>query len=147
VARCWAADSGNNTINSVAGARFFARQSGGDLGSPDEGLREIQDVDGEMNRGKSISSTVMELNSQIVEEESEDEEENDALFDEGYRRKQEEIQRELDSRTGRVWKDPWEIEEEQWMGTASLDDLPDWSPEFVSRISQERVKLHPGKYN
>ncbi len=29
------------------------------------------------------------------------------------------------------------------MSLQTADDLPDWSPEYVSRISQERVKLHP----
>ena len=66
------------------------------------------------------------------------------LKEEAYRRRQEEISKELDARTGRIWSDPWEITEEEWMTTIQPDDLPEWSPEFVSRISQERVKVHPG---
>jgi hypothetical protein len=74
-----------------------------------------------------------------------DEEELAARMDEEYRQKQEEIQRELDSREGRPWKDPWAIKEEQWMSTTGFDDLPDWSSDRVSRISQERVQVLPGK--
>ena len=29
------------------------------------------------------------------------------------------------------------------MSLQTADDLPEWSPEYVSRISQERVKIHP----
>ncbi|KAL3926433.1 MAG: hypothetical protein SGARI_005611, partial [Bacillariaceae sp.] len=70
-----------------------------------------------------------------------------ARMDEEYRQKQEEIQRELDSRTGRPWIDPWAIQEEQWMSTTAFDDLPDWSPDRVSRISQERVQVLPGEWS
>ena len=80
-----------------------------------------------------------------IDVEDDDDEDQQALADEEYRRKQQEIQRELDNRTGRPWTDPWEISEEQWMSNTVLDDLPDWSPEYVSRISQERVKVHPGE--
>lgn len=78
-------------------------------------------------------------------EDDDEEEERAARMNEEFRQKQEEIQRELDSRTGRPWQDPWAIKEEQWMSNTTFDDLPDWSPEQVSRISQERVQVHPGE--
>ena len=147
VSRCWGDDTNIGTQSSSvldSSTRFFSRRS---LGDADEELREMQEVDAGKKRAKAISAADMEFYSQIVEEDSDDEDNDEnAIADEEYRRKQEEIQRELDTRTGRPWKDPWEISEEQWMSTASLDDLPSWSPEFVSRISQERVKVHPGKY-
>jgi hypothetical protein len=31
------------------------------------------------------------------------------------------------------------------MSTTGFDDLPDWSSDRVSRISQERVQVLPGK--
>lgn len=79
------------------------------------------------------------------DDEDDDDEEQAAMRNKEYREKQEEIQRELDSRTGRPWKDPWAIKEEQWMSNTTHDDLPDWSPKLVSRISQERVRVHPGE--
>ena len=72
----------------------------------------------------------------------EDEEEETDLAE--YRRKQEAIQKELDTRTGRPWTDEWEISEEQWMASTNFKDLPDWSPDQVSRVSQERVQIYPG---
>jgi hypothetical protein len=131
---------GGNSINSMAGARFFARRPGGDLGDDDEELRVMKDVDAGNKRAKE-----MESYGTLIDDDSDDEDDEGALADEEYRLKQKEIQRELDSRTGRVWNDPWEIAEEQWMSTATFNDLPEWSPEFVSRISQERVQIHPGR--
>ncbi|CAJ1936267.1 unnamed protein product [Cylindrotheca closterium] len=124
------------------GIRSFARKVGGDLGDPDEELREMQEVEAGKIRAKEISATDMEFYSQLVDDDSDDEEDENALLTEEYKRKQVAIQQELDSRTGRVWKDPWEISEERWMSTATFDDLPKWTPEFVSRVSQERVQIH-----
>lgn len=45
----------------------------------------------------------------------------------------------------RLWSDSLEISDERWNTRLEFDDIPDWSPDFVSRISQERVKIHPGK--
>lgn len=95
-------------------------------------------------KARLFSASATEFHDELAEEEVEDEDEHD---DEEYRRKQEEIQKELDSRTGLVWTDPWEVSEEQWMSSTTVNDLPDWSPEYVSRISQERVKIHPGRCN
>lgn len=134
-------------VNSVAGVRFFARRPAGSLGDVDEELREMQEVDAGMKRAKDISAADMEFYETLRDDDSDDEDDEGALADEEYRLKQQEIRLELDSRTGRVWKDPWEITDEQWMSTATFDDLPEWSPEFVSRISQERVQIHPGMYS
>eukprot|EP00531_Pseudo-nitzschia_arenysensis_P014833 CAMPEP_0116137488 /NCGR_PEP_ID=MMETSP0329-20121206/12273_1 /TAXON_ID=697910 /ORGANISM="Pseudo-nitzschia arenysensis, Strain B593" /LENGTH=642 /DNA_ID=CAMNT_0003632403 /DNA_START=284 /DNA_END=2212 /DNA_ORIENTATION=+ len=61
---------------------------------------------------------------------------------EQYRLQQEKVNDELDNRKGRPWKDPWEISEEQWMASdTSSENLPDWNPSFVSRISQERLQV------
>lgn len=137
--------NGVNQNSASFGVRSFARKLGGDLGDADEELREMQEVEAGKIREKEISATDMEFYGQLVDEDSDDEEDEDALLTEEYKRKQEAIQQELDSRTGRVWKDPWEISEEQWMSTATFDDLPAWTPEFVSRVSQERVQIHSGR--
>lgn len=131
--------------SSSTSTRQFSSRLGGSLGDADEELREMEELDAGKKRAKTVSAADMEFYNQMMEEDSDDEESDEAIANEEFRRKQEEIQRELDTRTGRPWKDPWEITEEQWMSTATLDDLPSWSPEFVSRISQERVKLHPGR--
>jgi len=61
---------------------------------------------------------------------------------ERYRLRQEKVNDELDSRKGRPWRDPWDIKEELWMQSdTSSDGLPDWSPSYVSRVSQERLQV------
>eukprot|EP00536_Pseudo-nitzschia_multiseries_P013392 jgi/Psemu1/211481/e_gw1.570.31.1 len=71
-----------------------------------------------------------------------DEEKNDEEERENYRIQQEDINDELDQRKGRPWRDPWEITEDQWMASdTGPDSIPDWSPSFVSRIAQERLRV------
>ena len=45
----------------------------------------------------------------------------------------------------RLWSDSLEISEDRWNAKLEFDDIPDWSPDLVSRISKERVKIHSGK--
>jgi hypothetical protein len=52
---------------------------------------------------------------------------------------------ELDKKTGRGWTDPWEITDEDWIEGKCFDDFEDWNPSMASRISLERVQVHPGK--
>ena len=61
-----------------------------------------------------------------------------------YERRQQ-IRDELDKRTGRLWEDPWALTDEDWSSGKTFDDLPDWTEQLCSRISKERVKIHPGK--
>ena len=71
------------------------------------------------------------------EEEKQEEEEE---------KKRQAVRDELDSRTGRLWSDPWEITDEDWMSSSTtIDSLPDWTEDVVSRISKEKVKLYAGK--
>ena len=53
------------------------------------------------------------------------------------------IQKELDLRKGRLWEDPYAITEENWSRTDDFSDRPNWSQQLCSRISKERVKVHP----
>ena len=73
--------------------------------------------------------------------------EDDAAVEKEIREeaKRQAIRDEINSRTGRLWTDPWEITEEEWGSGQKLDDLPDWTPGMCSRVSLERVKVHPGK--
>lgn len=127
--------------------RSFSRKSRGALDDVSE--EEAKQAGAEQMKAKMPSATEMEFfslkdDSFFDDDEDDDYDEDDsAVADAEYERKQEEIRRELDTRTGRGWTDPWEISEEQWMSLQTADDLPEWSPEFVSRISQERVKVHP----
>jgi len=136
--------NGMSQNSASAGIRFFARKLGGGLGDEDEELREMQEIEAGKTWGKESSANDMEFYSQLVDVDSDDEgdEDENALLSEEYKSKQEAIKQELDARTGRVWQDPWEIGEEQWMSTATFDDLPNWTPEFVSRVSQERIQIH-----
>lgn len=54
------------------------------------------------------------------------------------------IRAEIDSRKGRLWKDRLELKDADWASGRSLDDLPDWSEVICSRVSLERVQVHPG---
>lgn len=54
------------------------------------------------------------------------------------------IRAELEKKTGRGWTD--ELDTEQMMNSnETFADLPDWSPRFVSRISNDRIQLYPDK--
>jgi len=55
-----------------------------------------------------------------------------------------EIRAALDEKTGRLWSDPWDLQD-MMESNMNYEDLPEWSPKFVSRISQERVKVLPQK--
>jgi hypothetical protein len=133
--------SDSDQISHVAGSRLFSRRVRGS-GDPSEG--DMEDLDAGNQKAKSFSASDMEFYNP---DDFDDDDDEAARLDEENRRKQEEIQRELDTRTGRTWTDPWEITEEQWMSTTTYEDLTDWSPEYVSRISQERVKIHPGRFS
>ncbi len=73
-----------------------------------------------------------------IEKQQRQEEENYA--------KMQKIRDELDTRTGRLWEDPWALSDEDWASNKTLDDLPDWTEQLCSRTSKERVKIHPGEY-
>jgi hypothetical protein len=136
--------------------RHFSRRPKDHLDDPQEEMLEERESQAKKENEESVAAVWnMEFfDEQLINANSDDagyndgdddEEELAARMDEEYRQKQEEIQRELDSREGRPWKDPWAIKEEQWMSTTGFDDLPDWSSDRVSRISQERVQVLPGK--
>lgn len=55
------------------------------------------------------------------------------------------IRDEINSRTGRLWTDRLELTDDDWAAGKALDDLPDWTEEICSRVSRERVQVHPGK--
>jgi hypothetical protein len=42
---------------------------------------------------------------------------------------------------GRLWSDPLEITDQDFTKSVWWDDIPDWSPDVVSSISLERVKV------
>jgi len=48
---------------------------------------------------------------------------------------------ELALRTGRGWSDPWEITDEDCADLTELDDMQDWTPDFASKFSLDRVKV------
>lgn len=119
--------------------RYFARRSRNLLDDPEDEPKQQRSSERER-----LSATQMELFALGEDMGDDDNDEDEGVrMDAAYQRKQEAIRKELDSRTGRGWTDPWQISEEQWMSVQTADDLPQWTPEFVSRISQERVKIYP----
>ncbi len=58
--------------------------------------------------------------------------------------KRQAVRDELDSRTGRLWTDRWEITDDDWSSGVTFEELPDWSETICSRVSLERVQVHPG---
>jgi hypothetical protein len=143
-------DDNNNNLVAV---RSFAKKSFG--GRLDDDDPNNMDMDINPVPKRSFSAADMEFFNNLeldpdydIDDGGDDDdspEEMEKKEEEAYRRRQEEIQRELDTRTGRTWTDPWQITDEDWMATTKPEDVPVWSPEFVSRISQERVKVHPGR--
>ena len=66
---------------------------------------------------------------------------NDDGDEERIKQRDAAIREALDQKTGRLWSDPWDLED---MLTSKLTfkDLPEWAPEHVSRTSKERVQLY-----
>lgn len=142
--------------NGHVGVRRFGRRAKGNLNDPSEELLELEESNSLKANDGSVSAWDMEFYSDkqlaggtddgFDGDDDDDDDDQEGRFNDEYRKRQEEIQRELDARKGRPWTDPWEIKDEQWMSTTSHDDLPDWTPELVSRVSQERVKILPGTF-
>lgn len=61
--------------------------------------------------------------------------------DEERLRRAEETRQALLLKKGRGWTDPWDLDE-MTQSTASYEELPDWAPNLVSRVSQERVQIY-----
>ena len=62
-------------------------------------------------------------------------EEEELLALELDEKRREVIRKEIDSRSGRLWEDPWEITDADWSSGRSYDDLPDWTEEICSRVN------------
>jgi len=128
--------------------RSFSRRKGGTT-SEDPVADQAHQLEAERLRTNMPSANEMEFFTLDEDTFFRDDDDDDGVdkeekvMDAEYQRQQEEIRKELDSRTGRGWTDPWHISEDQWMSLQTADDLPEWSPEFVSRISQERIQIHP----
>ena len=55
---------------------------------------------------------------------------------------QNKINKELfEKRTGRLYDDPFEISDELFATTMTIDDLPDWTPSVVSRVANEMISV------
>jgi len=78
-----------------------------------------------------LYDNTIDINDEADENELEDEARRKAIRD------------EIDSRTGRLWTDPWEIKEEEWGAGKKLDDLANWSHELCSRVSLRKIQVHP----
>ena len=122
--------------------RLFAGRRGGDSDDDqDDDLRAS-------STGKFYTADDMEFfdeidSADLQDNYDQDEDEDDEEEEEEMRRRQQ-VRDELDQRKGRGWSDPWEITDEDCMQRRVYDDLPDWTPALCSRISMERVKVHPG---
>jgi hypothetical protein len=72
---------------------------------------------------------------------------DDELDDDGeqgelsYSEKQYQMRQALLAQRGRLWSDPLEITDQDFTKSVWWDDIPDWSPDVVSSISLERVKV------
>jgi len=119
--------------------RFFA-------GKGDDFMDDEEDVEPRMTPPmKSLTADEMEFFDELDFDDFVEEEEDDKEWDEEQEKRKQMLD-ELDQRKGRGWSDPWEITDENWMQRRVLEDLPDWTPALCSRISVERVKVHPGEY-
>jgi hypothetical protein len=112
-----------------------------DLNDPDD-IPHFDDDDDDFQIGDMFTGGRSSSGDDAYNQTEEDDEER-----ERYRLAQEVINAELDSRTGRPWQDPWHISEEQWMSSnTTQENLADWSPDFVSRVSLERIHILESKF-
>jgi hypothetical protein len=70
---------------------------------------------------------------------------DDIEAEERKERMRQAVRDEIDTRTGRLWEDPWALTDDDWSSGKTFEDLPDWTEEICSRVSRERVKVHPGE--
>jgi len=100
-------------------------------------------------RFPSFSSTASSTSSLFDDVDGESQEEEEERRRQQQLRKDEAVRDALDRKTGRLWSDPWDLEEVLSVpasdpgGGSSYDDLPEWSPDMVSRVSQERLRIFP----
>jgi hypothetical protein len=107
----------------------------------------VGDDEDDVTFGRDFTANDMEYFDEI-QDDSVAQRQKKVRDDEEERLKLEEAQQqrdELDAKTGRLWSDPWEITDEDWANKRTYEDLPDWRPDMCSRISKERVKVHPGE--
>lgn len=120
--------------------RLFAGK-GGDF------FDDYDDVIHATSTGKSYTADDMEFFDELNRadfEDSYDQDQDQSDEEEEELEQRQQVRDELDQRKGRGWSDPWEITDEDFMQRRFLDDLPDWTPGLCSRISMDRVKIHPG---
>ena len=112
---------------------------------PDDYMAEEENDDDDITKLKT--SDDMDFYDSLTDEfQFDDDDVDEEMTEREEEKKRQAVRDELDSRTGRLWSDPWEITDEDWMSSSTtIESLPDWTPDVVSRISKERVKLHPGK--
>lgn len=59
-----------------------------------------------------------------------------------YRERQQTINEDLDSRTGRLWTESWTITDEEWMADETWEDIEEWKPTLATRKSIESVHVY-----
>mmetsp|Transcript_15278 Transcript_15278/g.21288 ORF Transcript_15278/g.21288 Transcript_15278/m.21288 type:complete len:675 (+) Transcript_15278:72-2096(+) len=118
---------------------YFSTRNGSKYPPPSDDDDSPESVE----RSAMNSADDMEFFDPTAFELDEDEETEEEILEREKEEKRQKIRDELDKRTGRLWSDPWEITVDEWSTKRVADDLPDWTPELTSRISNERVKVHP----
>lgn len=87
----------------------------------------------------------MDYYDPLAEEYYPADEEDTEETDEVEETKRQAVRDKLDTKTGRLWEDRLEFTDEDWSTGKSFEDLADWSEEICSRVSRDRVKVHPGE--
>jgi len=91
------------------------------------------------------SAEDMDYYDPLAEEYYPADEEDTEETDEVEEAKRQAVRDKLDTKTGRLWEDRLEFTDEDWSTGKSFEDLADWSEEICSRVSRDRVKVHPGE--
>jgi hypothetical protein len=94
-------------------------------------------------RGFASRQNVLDFDSNVPQDYLDDLTYDDDGREEERLRK-EEVKEEIAAKKGRGWTDPWDLQE-MYESKIDYEQLPDWAPSLVSRISQERVQIHPDK--
>ena len=119
----------------------------GDGVGDDDGVVEDGPLDPLRRRGKTkahkmnfdTEDPLLELLS-VEDSYVEDDAEGAEVPGVDYEIRRAERKEEMDHKTGRGWTDPWDLDP-IFASNERYEDLPDWSPDLVSRISQGRVRI------
>lgn len=115
--------------------RFFS-PGAGVVHCPSSTRGYLQQCHLHQGRHRALSSSFSIFDSFAI-----DEMDDETSQDDEKQRLAEKKRETLRQKKGRGWTDPWDLDD-TFESNVDFDSLPEWAPELVSRISQERVQIY-----